>query len=108
MIDPFTGGNVPVRYFLLAAERTANSTNADQPFMTLDLTFIYVLLTDGFGLKPTTQLSVSILFYTVSFRLKSWEILKFLLKLLKDHIILQTRKIILTSHYFISSLKFLN
>ncbi|XP_044730616.1 ectonucleoside triphosphate diphosphohydrolase 5 [Chrysoperla carnea] len=58
LIDPFTGGKVPVKDFLLAAKRTANSTNADQPFMTLDLTFIYVLLTDGFGLKPTTQLSL--------------------------------------------------
>lgn len=37
--------------------------NADQPFMCLDLTFIWVLLEGGFGLGPETPLYVSAKFY---------------------------------------------
>jgi hypothetical protein len=33
--------------------------NADQPFMCLDLTFIWVLLEKGFGLRGDTKIFVS-------------------------------------------------
>lgn len=42
-------------FFLACSE-----ANADQPFMCLDLTFIWVLLEKGFGLGPETPLHVSI------------------------------------------------
>ncbi|XP_069684351.1 ectonucleoside triphosphate diphosphohydrolase 5 isoform X2 [Periplaneta americana] len=51
LIDPFTGGVVTVRDFLHAANKTCDTPNADQPFMCLDLTFISVILQQGFGLS---------------------------------------------------------
>lgn len=45
--------------FLKQAMETCDYPNTDQPFMCLDLTFIYVLLRNGFGLEPSTKLYVS-------------------------------------------------
>ncbi|KAJ9596472.1 hypothetical protein L9F63_012511, partial [Diploptera punctata] len=53
---PFTGGVVTVKDFITAANKTCDIPNADQPFMCLDLTFISVLLQNGFGLSPDKSL----------------------------------------------------
>nr|CAD7424223.1 unnamed protein product [Timema monikensis] len=58
LIDPFTGGVVSVKDFQKAAITTCDTPNTEQPFMCLDLTFISVLLQDGFGLKPDTKLNL--------------------------------------------------
>ncbi|XP_012278493.1 ectonucleoside triphosphate diphosphohydrolase 5 isoform X2 [Orussus abietinus] len=57
-IDPFSGGIITPDAFLKAAMDTCDYPNTDQPFMCLDLTFIYVLLRDGFHLEPTTKLNL--------------------------------------------------
>lgn len=59
LIDPFFGGVVQLGAFLKQAMETCDYPNTDQPFMCLDLTFIYVLLRNGFGLEPLTKLYVS-------------------------------------------------
>lgn len=59
LIDPFLGGVVQLSSLLKQAMETCDYPNTDQPFMCLDLTFIYVLLKDGFGLEPSTNLYVS-------------------------------------------------
>ncbi|XP_032686884.1 ectonucleoside triphosphate diphosphohydrolase 5 isoform X2 [Odontomachus brunneus] len=56
LIDPFLGGVVHLSSFLKQAMETCDYPNTDQPFMCLDLTFIYVLLRNGFGLEPSTKL----------------------------------------------------
>lgn len=56
LIDPFTGGVVSVRDFHDAANKTCATPNTEQPFMCLDLTFITVLLQQGFGLSPDKTL----------------------------------------------------
>ncbi|XP_046382642.1 ectonucleoside triphosphate diphosphohydrolase 5-like isoform X2 [Ischnura elegans] len=56
LIDPFKGGVITVEHFTKAAKSACAYPNADQPFMCLDLTFISVLLQDGFLLKPKTKL----------------------------------------------------
>nr|CAD7590673.1 unnamed protein product [Timema genevievae] len=58
LIDPFSGGVVSVKDFQKAAITTCDTPNTEQPFMCLDLTFISVLLQDGFGLKPDTKLNL--------------------------------------------------
>ncbi|XP_021913733.1 ectonucleoside triphosphate diphosphohydrolase 5 isoform X1 [Zootermopsis nevadensis] len=52
LIDPFNGGGVSVRDYHIAANKTCETPNAEQPFMCLDLSFISVLLQQGFGLSP--------------------------------------------------------
>jgi len=47
---------VELNVFLKQAMEICDYPNTDQPFMCLDLTFIYVLLRDGFGLEPSTKL----------------------------------------------------
>ncbi|CAK9803176.1 Nucleoside diphosphate phosphatase ENTPD5 [Anthophora quadrimaculata] len=56
LIDPFFGGVIQVSAFLKQAMDACDYPNTDQPFICLDLTFIYVLLRDGFGLEPTTKI----------------------------------------------------
>ncbi|CAK9827919.1 Nucleoside diphosphate phosphatase ENTPD5 [Anthophora retusa] len=56
LIDPFFGGAIQVSAFLKQAMDACDYPNTDQPFICLDLTFIYVLLRDGFGLEPTTKI----------------------------------------------------
>lgn len=45
--------------FLINAISACHEANADQPFMCLDLSFIWILLEKGFGLNPQTRLYVS-------------------------------------------------
>ncbi|XP_034190450.1 nucleoside diphosphate phosphatase ENTPD5 isoform X2 [Osmia lignaria lignaria] len=56
LVDPFFGGAIQVSAFLKHAKEACDYPNTDQPFICLDLTFIYILLRDGFGLEPTTKL----------------------------------------------------
>ncbi|XP_054007003.1 ectonucleoside triphosphate diphosphohydrolase 5 isoform X1 [Hylaeus anthracinus] len=56
LVDPFKGGVIQVGQFLKHAIEVCDYPNTEQPFTCLDLTFIFVLLRDGFGLKPTTKL----------------------------------------------------
>ncbi|GLV35393.1 NTPase [Carabus blaptoides fortunei] len=58
LIDPFTGGIVTVEQFMNAAKDACATINVDQPFMCLDLSYIWVLLEHGFGLKPATKLNL--------------------------------------------------
>lgn len=58
LVDPFFGGVVQVSAFLKQAMDACDYANTDQPFTCLDLTYIYVLLRDVFGLEPTTKLYV--------------------------------------------------
>lgn len=60
LIDPFAGGMITVGSFYKAALETCEYPNTDQPFMCLDLSFIYVLLHDGFGLDDDSKIFVSI------------------------------------------------
>lgn len=63
MVDPFLGGEVTVADFAKKARESCASANTDQPFMCLDLVYISVLLQDGFGLKPQTNIRVSFLLF---------------------------------------------
>lgn len=58
LIDPYKGGYVTVKQFRAAAEESCKYVNVDQPFMCLDLTYIWVLLQHGFGLRNETSLSL--------------------------------------------------
>lgn len=58
LVDPFKGGEIPVSEFTKKAREVCATPNADQPFMCLDLVFISVLLQDGYGLKPATNIKV--------------------------------------------------
>nr|XP_023022734.1 ectonucleoside triphosphate diphosphohydrolase 5 isoform X1 [Leptinotarsa decemlineata] len=58
LIDESTGGHIKVKDFRKAAETSCHEANADQPFMCLDLTFIWVLLDQGFGLKENTNVNL--------------------------------------------------
>lgn len=56
LIQPDTGGIITVEAFHKAAIDACGIPNTEQPYMCLDLTFISVLLQDGFQLEPTTKL----------------------------------------------------
>lgn len=56
LIDELKGGLVKVSEFKTAAKNVCKQANVDQPFMCLDLTFIWSLLENGFGLKPDTNI----------------------------------------------------
>ncbi|XP_043252062.1 ectonucleoside triphosphate diphosphohydrolase 5 isoform X2 [Colletes gigas] len=56
LVDPFKGGVIQVSAFLKQVKDACDYPNTDQPFVCLDLTFIYVLLHNGFDLEPTTKL----------------------------------------------------
>lgn len=58
LVDPFKGGEIPLSAFEKKAREVCATPNTDQPFVCLDLVFISVLLQDGFGLKPTTNIKV--------------------------------------------------
>lgn len=59
LIDPFEGGEITVGDYYNKAKEICATPNTDQPFMCLDLSFISVILEDGYDLKATTPLKVS-------------------------------------------------
>jgi hypothetical protein len=59
IVDPFLGGEILVKDFTHKSREICNIANVDQPFMCIDLTFISVLLEEGYGLKPQTPIKVS-------------------------------------------------
>lgn len=63
--DPFKGGEVTVGEVYKKAKEICNNANTDQPFMCLDLTYIAVLLQDGYGLRPQTKIKVIIHLYVI-------------------------------------------
>lgn len=58
LVDPFQGGETTVNDFIVKSREVCAEANADQPFMCIDLTFISVLLEEGYGLKPKTPLKL--------------------------------------------------
>lgn len=52
------GGDITVGDILLKAQDVCATPNTDQPFMCLDVTYIALLLEEGFGLTPKTKLKV--------------------------------------------------
>ncbi|XP_055684163.1 ectonucleoside triphosphate diphosphohydrolase 5 isoform X2 [Lutzomyia longipalpis] len=60
LVDPTLGGEIKVGDFYTKAREVCAIPNTDQPFMCLDLTFIAILLQDGYGLKPQAQIKVKI------------------------------------------------
>jgi ectonucleoside triphosphate diphosphohydrolase 5/6 len=61
LLDPFLGGEILVKDFSQKSREICAIANTDQPFMCIDLTFISVLLEEGYGLKPQTPIKVSLL-----------------------------------------------
>ena len=59
LVDPFQGGEIAVSEFTKKAREVCATANTDQPFICLDLVYISVLLQDGYGLKPATNIKVS-------------------------------------------------
>lgn len=57
-IDPFEGGEITVGDFISKAKDVCATANVDQPFMCLDVTYISILLKDGFGLDAKTKIKV--------------------------------------------------
>lgn len=57
-LDPFAGGEIEVNDLKLKAEEICAIPNTDQPFMCLDVSYIAMLLEEGFGLLPTTKVKV--------------------------------------------------
>lgn len=58
LIDPFIGGTVIIKDLHKEALKSCEYPNTDQPFACLDLSFIYTILHDGFGLDKNTKLDV--------------------------------------------------
>lgn len=58
LVDPFNGGEVQISDFSKKAREVCATPNSDQPWMCLDLVYISVLLHEGFGLKPSTNIRV--------------------------------------------------
>ncbi|XP_017772099.1 PREDICTED: ectonucleoside triphosphate diphosphohydrolase 5 isoform X2 [Nicrophorus vespilloides] len=56
LIDEYSGGSVTIEMFKKAAEEACTTPNSEQPFMCLDLTFISVLLENGFDLDSETEI----------------------------------------------------
>ncbi|XP_055546156.1 ectonucleoside triphosphate diphosphohydrolase 5 isoform X2 [Wyeomyia smithii] len=58
LVDPFQGGEATVHDFMMRAREVCQEANVEQPFMCIDLTFISILLEEGYGLKPKTPLKL--------------------------------------------------
>lgn len=59
LVEPFIGGEISLAEFMKKSREVCKEANSDQPWMCLDLTYITVLLQDGFGLKAQTPIKVS-------------------------------------------------
>lgn len=59
-IDPFDGGETTVGDFISKAKEICATPNVDQPFMCLDMTYISILLKEGFGLDSKNKVKVSL------------------------------------------------
>lgn len=64
--DPFEGGEITVGHFVTMAKDVCATANTEQPFMCLDLTYISVLLKDGYGLNSKTKIKVNELILILS------------------------------------------
>lgn len=58
LVDAYKGGVTTVDDFAKEAKSSCATPNVDQPFMCLDLTFISVILEDGYGLKRNTPIKL--------------------------------------------------
>ncbi|XP_058448573.1 ectonucleoside triphosphate diphosphohydrolase 5 isoform X2 [Malaya genurostris] len=58
LVDPFQGGETTVHDFITRSREVCAEANVEQPFMCLDLTFISILLEEGYDLKPKTPLKL--------------------------------------------------
>ncbi|XP_031617363.1 ectonucleoside triphosphate diphosphohydrolase 5 isoform X2 [Contarinia nasturtii] len=58
LVDPFEGGEITVGDFVAKAKEVCATANTDQPFMCLDLTYISVLLKEGYGLNAKTKVKL--------------------------------------------------
>lgn len=54
------GGDITVADFHKTAKEICATPNTDQPFMCLDVSYMAVLLEEGYGLKPQTKIKVRI------------------------------------------------
>ncbi|XP_043466172.1 ectonucleoside triphosphate diphosphohydrolase 5-like [Leptopilina heterotoma] len=59
LIDRKMGGKITLEDIHKTALEACNIGNREQPFMCLDLTYIYSLLTDVYGLNPENNLQIS-------------------------------------------------
>lgn len=59
LVDPFAGGEITVEDYRKKAEEVCATPNDEQPFMCFDLTYISVLLHEGFGLGKSKNIKVS-------------------------------------------------
>ncbi|XP_044748742.1 ectonucleoside triphosphate diphosphohydrolase 5 isoform X2 [Coccinella septempunctata] len=58
LIDPYTGGRIELEDFKNAATEACRTPNTEQPFLCLDLSFIWILLQDGLGLQLKTPINL--------------------------------------------------
>lgn len=58
LIDPIKGGEITVEDFRKKAQEICAIANDEQPFMCFDLTFISVILREGFGLNDGKKVKV--------------------------------------------------
>lgn len=58
--DPFEGGETTVGDFISKTKEVCATANVDQPFMCLDLTYISILLKEGYGLDSKNKVKVSL------------------------------------------------
>lgn len=58
LIDPFAGGEITVEDYRKKAQEVCAIPNDEQPFMCFDLTFISVLLREGFGLNDGKKIKL--------------------------------------------------
>lgn len=58
MIELGDGGDITVADFHKTAKEICATPNTDQPFMCLDVSYMAVLLEEGYGLKPQTKIKL--------------------------------------------------
>lgn len=52
------GGQVRLEDILSSAQKACSVPNNRNPYLCLDLTYMHVLLSDGYGLYPETKINV--------------------------------------------------